>query len=249
MGTSKNSHDATRQERKAKKRKLEDAVPDLPGDVADTGDSEEVGRKAGKKQKRDTDTGDGVIDEEKQRKREKKERKKLRKEEAEFPEEGGVPLDVVDEDGEGVKNEKSKKDKRAKKSAVAEEPVIELETVAEEAGPKKSKKERKAERRAKEAAEGAAPVEELKESKSEQKVNGNASMNGEAAEGEKKSRKNNRNREKKRKGTVPPEGGAVNGNAEKPTGEGKEKKDARFICFIGTSPFLFALPILPRQSS
>ena len=233
MGSSKKPQDATRQERKAKKRMLEDAVPDLPGDVEETADIE-VAEKAGKKRKRDVE--EDVI-KDKERKVKNKD-KKRRKKEAE-DEEGGVALEVAEE-VKAEKKEKSKKDKKAKSPAATEalEAEATVEAVPEEAGPKKSKKERKAERRAKEAAatgksKDAAPVEES-EPKGEGKVNGDTATNGTNGEAEKKSKKNNRNREKKRKGiATAANGSAVNSDAEKPA-EQKDKKDARFICFIGT---------------
>jgi nucleolar protein 6 len=228
MGSSKKPQDATRQERKAKKRKLEDAVPDLPGDVEDV-DVE----KAGKKRKRDKDVEAEEIngeDDDREKKERKKEKKRTKKEAEE-----SAGAEVANGDGKGEK--KNEKEKKAKSSATIEEPEVEADAEVE-AGPKKSKKERKAERKAKEAAEAAkgkdvAPVEESK-SKPEQ-------ANGAETEGGKKSKKNNRNREKKRKGSAATDGVAVNGDAEKAVEE-KDKKDARFICFIGTSPIISTSP-------
>ena len=234
MGASKKPHDATRQERKAKKRKLEDAVPDLPGDVEDA-EEVPIAEKAGKKRKRDRDADgedNGAIDEEKEKKKDKKRRKK----EAESADKGAV-VEAVNGDEEGEKKEKKSKSKKDKKTSDSTnvEPEVEVETVAEEAGPKKSKKERKAERKAKEAATMEKSQDAIPGEKSSLKVNGEASKNGEGVEAEKKSKKNNRNREKKRKGAVSTDGEAVNGDVEK-TADRKDKKDARFICFIGISP-------------
>ena len=233
MGSSKKQPDATRQERKAKKRKLEDAVPDLPGD----NDAVVSRETSGKKRKRDRDAGveedevDGMTDGQEEKKREKKEKKRRRKE----AEEGGLPIEEEVEGKAEKKEKKSKKEKKEKESA-AVEPAIATEA---EDGPKKSKKERKAERKAKEAAEAAVKGKDAaagEGSKAEAETNGGS----ESAEAGKKSKKNNRNREKKRKGTAASgEGVAVNGAGEKD--ESKAKKDARFICFVGK----FTTPISP----
>jgi nucleolar protein 6 len=252
MGSSKKQPDATRQERKARKRKLEDAVPDLPGDNDEAVSQE----KSGKKRKRDRtadveeDEEDGIIGdkEKKERKKEKKRRRKEAEEgavpieeeveakaekkekkskEEKKEKEGAVPIEEEVEAKAEKKEKKSKKEKKEKESA-AVEPVVAAEA---EEGPKKSKKERKAERKAKEAAEATAKGKDaaaVKDSKAESETNGDSK----SAEGDKKSKKNNRNREKKRKGAASSEDGvAVNGNGEKD--ESKGKKDARFICFIG----------------
>ncbi|EHK97440.1 hypothetical protein M7I_6858 [Glarea lozoyensis 74030] len=125
MAPAKHHQDATRAERKAKKRKLQDAIPDLPEekdqDSLDNVGTGELMDKKVKKRKRDlaadTGTTDGTEGEEDKRAR--------------------------------------KKEKRKKKSQEVDEPIQEenpVESVTDEA-PRKSKKERKAERKAKEAAE------------------------------------------------------------------------------------------------
>ncbi|KAH6671721.1 hypothetical protein B0J14DRAFT_79684 [Halenospora varia] len=209
MGPTKKSKssDPTRAERKAKKRKLEDAIPDLPGEeneVAEEVNGEE-GEKKSKKRKRskDHEEPEAVVEEtEKQReKREKKERKQAKR--AKKEEQNGAAEET--EEKEDVKMD-----------------GVESTANGEEA-PKKSKKERKAERKAKEAAEVAA-------AEATAKSTSNGDSKEEGAE-EQKSKKNNRNREKKRKGLVT----GANGTAVE--GEDKEKKPARFICFIGNLPF------------
>lgn len=178
MGSSskKGNSDATRAERKAKKRKLEDAIPDLPGE-------EVVAEEKPKKRKRSAD--EDVV-EEKAAKKEKKSK---------------TDKDVVeDEDKEARKAaKKAKKALKAEQSGTAAVELAVQEPVAEEEAPKKSKKERKAERKAKEAAETAAvangtaakDAQGAKDPTSKEEVDGDAEQ--------KKSKKNNRNRAEKRK--------------------------------------------------
>ncbi|TVY21617.1 putative RNA-binding protein [Lachnellula arida] len=180
MGSSskKGNNDATRAERKAKKRKLEDAIPDLPGE-------EVVGEEKPKKRKRSADE-DAV--EEKAAKKEKKSK---------------TDKDAVeDEDKEARRAaKKAKKALKAEQSRTAavelavQEPVAE----AEEEAPKKSKKERKAERKAKEAAETAAVANgtAAKDAKGANDSTSKEEADGDAEQ--KKSKKNNRNRAEKRK--------------------------------------------------
>ncbi|KAH8667428.1 hypothetical protein BGZ60DRAFT_528730 [Tricladium varicosporioides] len=199
------SSDPTRAERKAKKRKLEDAIPDLPGE--ENKDGEELsggdeGKKRRKRIKNDEELEAPVEETGKQRgRREKKERK------------------------QAERTEKEKQDGATEK--VEEKEDVKMRgvgtTANEEGAPRKSKKERKAERKAKEAAEAAVATEAAKSTS-------NGDNKDEGAK-EKKSKKNNRNREKKRKGLVT---GASDTAVE---GEDKEKKSARFICFIGNLPF------------
>lgn len=209
----------SRAERKAKKRTLEDAIPNLPGDNEGEIERESISKaeKKSKKRKRDAETGDEVIGEGKESKKDKKKKKrKIEDGESEPAEE------------EIVQNgKKSKKEKKGKKTGFEKEgPVspadIEVDTVMQEEveAPKKTKKERKAERKAREAAESTsknpAPTET---SEAVSEANGKTEAAGE----EKKSKKNNRNREKKRKGT------SANGETSQP----ESTKPARFIVFIG----------------
>ncbi|CAG8982952.1 hypothetical protein HYALB_00003530 [Hymenoscyphus albidus] len=174
MGAPKSHNDATRAERKAKKRKLEDAIPDLPGEEMDNVPStdEAQSAKKNKKRKRDGDK-EGEDDEERSLRKKEKKEKKSKKENVkpEVDAEGDIAI-----------------------SAIAE---------GEEA-PRKSKKERKAERKAKDAAEpkeqakkGAATPAVPAEGISKTEVSGEQETTA-APKTEKKS-KNNRNREKKRK--------------------------------------------------
>jgi nucleolar protein 6 len=127
MGGDKSKRtDATRQERKAKKRKLEDAIPDVPGDndieVAETDAATE---QAPKKMKRDdNDSGEDMpVVKEKKSRRQKREHRESKGEEQSLP--------GTETDAKAAENENGEE-------------------------PKKSKKARKAERRAREAAEAAA---------------------------------------------------------------------------------------------
>lgn len=221
MGISKKGADPSRAERKAKKRKLEDAIPDLPGDNETTqgldvpsGKSE----KASKKRKRDNDgletATNGAISEKERKaaKEAKKEQKRLKDEE-----------DITAEDVEDAKKV-AKKDKKSKKDAKIDPAninttleVVESEMITkDESVPRKSKKERKAERKAKEAAEVASTEAALlTPSEPAPEFNGDATLE------EKKPKRNNRNRERKRKASGDE---ATNGEGTAP----------RFIVFIGT---------------
>ncbi|TVY48119.1 putative RNA-binding protein [Lachnellula occidentalis] len=205
--TKKGSNDATRAERKAKKRKAEDAIPDLPGEDV-------VAEEKPKEKKRKRSADEDVVEEEKAAKKEKKSKSKKDKD----------AVEDVDEDKEAKRA--AKKAKKASKAEPSETSAVELpvqEPVTEEEAPKKSKKERKAERKAKEAAETAAAANgtAAKDPTSKEEVAGD----GDAEE--KKSKKNNRNRAKKRDA-------AAKGTGEE--GE-KAAAAARFICFIGNLPF------------
>lgn len=212
----------SRAERKVKKRALEDAIPDLPGDnEAEVAEVQKAEKKS-KKRKRDGEEDAEVTEESKKVKKDKKDKKKRRK-----TEEEDVIEEAKDEQKVEKKEKKSKKDKKEKREEEAPQPVEADTVMAEETeAPKKSKKERKAERKAKEAAEAA--------TKGPAPTDGEAppNTNGEATEesADKKSKKNNRNRKKKRKST------SANGDTTQ-SEEGKSSKAARFIVFIGNLPF------------
>jgi len=189
MGVSKDTAGLSRAERKSKKRQLEDAIPDLPGD--DQGGDEAIaGEEAeGKSKKRKRNGDEGDVDEE-ARKAAKKEKKRRKSEAAAAAaaeggdgEEGGVEIPAA--------AKKTKKSKSSKEDEVVEA-VEEVQGEVGDEAPRKSKKERKAERKAKEAAEAEAKPKE------EEAVAG-------ADEDGKPAKKNNRNREKKRKAAA--EGG------------------------------------------
>ncbi|KAI9050350.1 hypothetical protein LZ554_005516 [Drepanopeziza brunnea f. sp. 'monogermtubi'] len=222
--------EATRAERKAKKRAAEDQIPDVPDAWTAEPEVEKAVKKEDKKRKRDV----AGEDEEATpinggEKESKKERKKRRKEAGG---EGGTV-----EDSKVVKEEK--KVKKEKKAKVEEESAadVEMADAPVDGEPKKSKKERKAERKAKEAAEAAANTANTAKSTTATapvlETNGKKkpSAKGEAAE-EKTSKKNNRNREKKRKGK------ATGANGEAVEGQAEESHAApKFIVFVGNLPF------------
>ncbi|PVH70272.1 hypothetical protein DL98DRAFT_540969 [Cadophora sp. DSE1049] len=228
--------EASRSERKAKKRAAEDAIPDVPDSwtaepEAETSKSAE---KDSKKRKRDGDEEDSVAKEEKESKKESKKRRK--------EVEAGK---AVSEDAP-VETRKEKKSKKGKKDEAADvekaDAPVDLDTEMTDTpvldAPKKSKKERKAERKVKEAAEAAANGTAT--TKSATTADATAETNGLTKKGaeksdekeEKKSKKNNRNREKKRKGANAAE--ATNGDA---ADENASSKAARFIVFVGQLPF------------
>lgn len=203
----------SRQERKAKKRKLEEAIPDVPGDL-DSHDYEPNDAVNGdkKKRKRNSIAEAELEGNEVQQTKIKKAKNKKSKTITDTTALGD------DSTGNGSKG-------AAVDAAVCadDEAVAALEMDA----PRKSKKERKAERKAKEAAEKIA-VEEAAQSMaigngvvSTQTVPPNRLVEEDASgEVKEKAKKNNRNREKKRA-------------AKKAGVDGKEAKAARFIVFIG----------------
>jgi nucleolar protein 6 len=216
MGISKQRTEPSRANRKAKKRKLEDAIPDLPGDD----DAQEVSsaahelgiiEKPSKKRKRtneEAETQENPEVREKKRKSSKKERKQK---------EENVIVQAVDiGNGDGVvkKSKKSKKEEANEESSAVQNEADETDDA-----PKKSKKERKAERKAREAADKANDPdrnEPMKDSNGKAEVKANAVDTSTSTE--EKKRKNNRNREKKRKTALE---------------NGLESKPPRFIAFIG----------------
>ncbi|TAQ88193.1 hypothetical protein B7494_g3509 [Chlorociboria aeruginascens] len=222
MGHPKKGTEVSRAERKARKRKLEDAIPDVPGDN-DVGERQVLSggpEKSTKKRKRATDAAetDHADDFAK-----KTSRDRTKEEHTQKGEEGTL---TVEEEGET----KERKDKKRKKEAESEEPHNEsagqardAELVAEEEAeaPRKSKKERKAERKAREVAKTTNP--------SISETAPDATEDVEAEE-ERKAKKNNRNRDKKRKAAAAPAGG--NSTDAKPEG-----KASRFIVFVGNLPF------------
>jgi nucleolar protein 6 len=231
MAISKKGKDASRAERKANKRKLEDAIPDLPDDneavelpEAPSGTEE----KGSKKRKRNNDehdtTENGAALGDVQRKAAKKkreEKKRLRSKKDKFV-----------GDDENIVKEENKSKKAEEADQVNEGSLIQIakpeDSTEDAAAPRRSKKERKAERKARETAEAAA------NKAVETTPLGLALVpDGKAAIAEeKKSKKNNRNRERKRKG--------VNDQAKVVDGSGDiaKAKPARFIVFIGEISFL-----------
>ncbi|RDW77411.1 hypothetical protein BP6252_05464 [Coleophoma cylindrospora] len=211
MGPPKKEAGLSRAERKSKKRKAEDAIPDLPGGE-DNGDADEQ------------DTIDIKSEPSKKRKRSGEETESV----AESP---------FKERKSAKREKKAKKDKKGDAEATAEPidvesaPVESADASEEATTAKKSKKERKAERRAKELAEGGKKEEEKTFEATGESADvavDAAPTDGKAvtakADGEQApKKKNNRNRDKKRK-------------AKAEAAEG-EQKAARFIVFIGNLPF------------
>jgi nucleolar protein 6 len=207
MGNTSKSNDASRAERKAKKRKLEDAVPDLPGDVdiptlEETGDktqSNDEGVKT-KKRKGNSTVEDGSVSVGKDRGQHKATKIKRTSADGSKRNEQTLGRDValIDESLQG-------------QPATLEYSNEDI-TLPTDEQPRKSKKERKAERKAKEAAEKAQAQEYPKEQGQEKNPS-----NEITSAGDKKSKKNNRNREKKRLAKA----------------NGEEGKEPRFIVFIG----------------
>ncbi|OBT73737.1 hypothetical protein VF21_07147 [Pseudogymnoascus sp. 05NY08] len=229
-----------RSERKAAKRKAQDAIPDVPEDYNNDG-AEEV-TAAPKKRKRDDDEEGGEDADEGAVKKPKK-AKKLRKEKEEKKEKEG-----------GKKEKKEKKEKKPKKDVEGGDEDTEMADATPKAPkepkedvPKKSKKERKAERKAQQAAvaianakanraaeEAAATSKPSVASDGTETSKPAAAAGGKTPKAEKApkldkdgnpiKKKNNRNREKKRLAAAT----AIAAG---------EKAPARFIVFVGNLPF------------
>lgn len=213
MGVKKAEKDATRAERKAKRRKAENAIPDLPGDSEI---HEQNTEKISKKRKR-LDNHEPIDDpkpEKKARKHEKKARKNT-------TEPGALVGDADEQVGSSLKNYTvvTTVDHELPK----DEHVVDITSEP----PKKSKKERKAERKVAEAAAAAAAsTTGTDETTTQQEPKESTSQPQDDSAQPVKSKKNNRNREKKRQAAS-----IVAGNAEDP--DKTNKKAARFIVFIG----------------
>ncbi|PBP17528.1 RNA binding protein [Diplocarpon rosae] len=217
--------EASRAERKAKKRAAVDAIPDVPDSWAADPDVEVSDKKESKKRKRDRDAEDEeatALNGEKESKKEKKKRKKE-------TEANGEEEEVAE------KKVKERKVRNEEESSAAADVGTEMGNTPADGEPRKSKKVRKAERKAKDAAEAAANGAKATESLTAvPEARGDKKAAGTVATTEvKKSKKNNRNREKKRKGTS----AATGANGES-TEKGEESgKAARFIVFVGNLPF------------
>ncbi|RDL36064.1 uncharacterized protein BP5553_06676 [Venustampulla echinocandica] len=168
MGPIKKGSEVSRAECKAKKRKLEDAIPDIPGEDIETPDDAPSTEKASKKRKRSKEDGEGVDTEESERKARKKEKKEKK-----------------------GKKDDGDKDEQPEEPA---EPAVEMQDDA----PRKSKKERKAERKAREAAEAKENTKEAESLDAEPSKSNGDNNTPAAAAAEKKSKKSNPNREKKK---------------------------------------------------
>lgn len=224
-----------RSERKAAKRKAQDAIPDVPEDYTNEG-AEEV--TAPKKRKRDDDED---AEEGAEEVKKPKKAKKLRKEKKEKKEK------------EEKKEKKPKKEKKLKTDGEGEGEGEGEDTVMADATPKepkeevpkKSKKERKAERKAQQAAQAIAKAKANRAAEEEapkptvaddgtETSKPAVAAAGKTAKAEKApkldkdgnpiKKKNNRNREKKRLAAAT----AIAAG---------EKAPARFIVFVGNLPF------------
>jgi nucleolar protein 6 len=219
MGVSKKGSDPSRAERKAKKRKLEDTIPDLPGDgeaqeaITNTTDDDKLSKRR-RIANNDSNAGENRIIDENGKKSAMKEKKQREAEEV-------TGESVDDEDAKKV----SKKAKRSKTEGKAESLIKESpqgleQTAGKEDVSRKSKKERKAERKVREAAkkgagqDGDVPAEDLRPKLQPPSTVATVLI----APEEKKPKKNNRNREKKRKAVLE---------------TGEQGKAPRFIAFIG----------------
>lgn len=227
MTITKKDKDPTRAERKLKKRRLEEAIPDLPGDVGETDlqdVSTQVIENSSKKRKlRKSSIHDADFQQDGENKYQQKKNKEEKKEKR-------AVKDIESHADEMVKSN----DKASDSDQIGELRLGKMESIHgksereikvsgdstaridEDPPAKKSKKERKAERKAAEAAQAAAssnsahpPIEDMPV------AGGEGTQPG-------KSKHNNRNREKKRKG------GDNNEASEKAVG-----KAPRFIVFIG----------------
>jgi nucleolar protein 6 len=218
MAVPKRGSDQSRAERKAKKRKLEDTIPDLPGDdqVVAAELASDNDEHLSKKRKRSSENGLVEGGDGKPKKKEKKRQK----------DGDSTTLAGGDNGSDSIPN-KTKKGKKEVKHQVSveESPADLVVAVGDTDVPKKSKKERKAERKAREAVEKATRDKDALAGESTSiAVDGSKAATIMPADPEeKRPKKNNRNREKKRKAALE---------------DGAEVKAPRFIAFIGMSiPF------------
>lgn len=227
MAITKTNKDPTRAERKLKKRKLEEAIPDLPGDVgaADSRDpstSVKKGqRKASKKRKLGECSTHGVDfqqggEKELQKKKTKEGKIAVKDSESHADEIVKTNDKALDSDHIGELRSGKLDSIHDKLERKIEVPGDSATPIDENPPGKKSKKERKAERKAAEAAQAAASDNSASPSIED------SAVKGEERAPSGKSKKNNRNREKKRKR------GNINDVSERAEG-----KTTRFIVFIG----------------
>jgi nucleolar protein 6 len=234
MAITKRDKDPTRAERKLKKRKLEEAIPDLPGDVGATDlqdastpaiegqENKSKKRKLGKTSIHDVDIQQDGANGTQQRKNkeERKEKRKGKKAPKDNESYGDEILKSIDKaSGSDHINEIRSGELESIHGKLERETEVLRDSTAlidEEPPAKKSKKERKAERKATEAAQAAASNNSAPASIEDTPV----AVGEEVQSG--MSKKNNRNREKKQKG--------YNSNEASEKAEGKAP---RFIVFIG----------------
>jgi nucleolar protein 6 len=215
MGASKKGQDPTRAERKAKKRKLEDTIPDLPGDGETLDVNGSKNDRLSKKSKRTK----GLADEPNV----PVEDRALKSGQRSCSRDDGVNSPSAETE---ITQRVAKQDWRREGvgAHAIKESLGDVDATVIKDSVKKSKKERKAERKAREAAKGAASHDVVKQAP-EPKSNSEPGISATAitpSSEEKKPRRNNRNREKRRRAAL--EGGT-------------EEKAHRFIAFIGVFPF------------
>jgi nucleolar protein 6 len=238
MAITKRDKEPTRAERKSKKRKLQEAIPDLPGDVGAT-DSQNAPtpvierrenssekRKLGKSSIHDVDFQEDGENELQQEKNQGKEKGKRALKDSESHADEVVKSNDKASDSDHIGELRSVKMESIRRKLEREIQVSgDSATPIDEDPPAKSKKERKAERKAAEAAQSAAS-----NNSALPLIEDSAVACGEEAP-LRKLKKNIRNREKKRKG------GNSNNVSEKAEG-----KVPRFIVFIGKLYGHFAYP-------
>jgi nucleolar protein 6 len=226
MALTKKDKDPTRAERKSIKRKLEEAIPDLPGDVH-AGDSRDPstppkegrGKSSKKRKLGESSTYDVKFQQDGEKELQQSKNKEKRKgkravKDSELHTDEMVKSNHKASDSDHIGESRSRKmvsingtlDRKVEVSTHSAAPIN------EDPPAKKSKKERKAERKAAEAAasNNSAPPT----------IEGSSIANGEEAPSG-KSKKNSRNRKKRNGG---------NGNDVSQKAEGKAP---RFIIFIG----------------
>ena len=239
MAITKRDKEPTRAERKSKKRKFQEAIPDLPGDIGAT-DSQNAPtpvteerenssekRKLGKSSIHDVDFQEDGENELRQEKNQRNEKGKRALKDSESHADEVVKSNDKASDSDHIGELRS-----VKMESIHRKLGREIEVSGDSATPidedlpaKKSKKERKAERKAAEAAQSSAS-----NNSAPPLIEDSAVACGEEAPLGKLKR-NIRNREKKRKG------GNSNNVSEKPEG-----KVPRFIVFIGKLYGHFAYP-------
>lgn len=215
MGGGKKGADVSRAARKAKKRKLEDAIPDVPGDndiarpeLMTMTESNEPPKKRKRDHDEDVMSEDRSTKDKKKKKRgEKKDKKKDKK--------------SIDEGESGPEVANAEHIVSEKKPGAEADNAVKNEDV-----PRKSKKERKAERRAREAAE--ATAKEVKGLSESNTTGPESSVAPVAIPGKDKNAKKDKKKQDKK-----------NSNAsetqQNTNGEKSGRKGARFIVFIGKS--------------
>ncbi|KAI9740128.1 MAG: hypothetical protein M1818_004879 [Claussenomyces sp. TS43310] len=231
MGMAKKEKDGTRAERKAKKRRAEDAISDLPGDseaVEAEGAAIQSKRNSSRKRQRLQPTGNVSIFE--ARTEEKRIRDKDRKpKRADRHSTSSDDVENLPKAQPGAPLAENKAQAPATNAIVGgQSGMSNLSILHANEPPKKSKKDRKAEKK---AAELSAATKTTTTTTDEQGHGEVIAPPDDAYEATPNGKKNNRNRERRRKG--------VKDVAKKVTDEARETegKAPRFIVFIGNLPY------------